>query len=625
MANKVDSNGNPKNCFNILLLGETGVGKSTFINAFINYVTYPTMKEAKNEGLMCLIPVKFTIANDNYEIKEVSFGESSPDEQFVDSQSATQCCRSYTFPFQDITLKLFDTPGVGDTRGVDRDKFNFQNILQFIGKYEELHAIVLLLKPNNARLNIFFEYCIKQLMYHLDKTAAKNIIFLFTNTRQTFYRPGDTIIPLRSMLDQIKCNPPYVDIQLNRDNIFCVDNEAFRFLVAIRNGVEFSDDEKDNYNKSWNHSAKEYNRLIQKVTSEEKPMVPHPIQNTITINEARRLIQNLINPMAEIPGIIQRNLMLLSQHEAQLNGITDDIERIKENLYVPMVEVKYRALSYPILLCNGPQCQETIKFRKKDLNNEYYDFSSCYNWKTCQEPCFPNESFDDPKVNEIKNCDVIDKETELCKKCQCSYKLHMRQYYKSDLVIKTGVDDEKRREIEELEDKQERYKTYIINALQDHCERLNKELEFITMCSAKFSHYLAHNALVPYDDSFKSYLEHIIENEKFKKCAENQQMIEGLEKIIEEYEKEKKLLVDAQKMDEELPSVSTQDIMDLIVELQNLSFCGPMISQAQKAQEETKIAEINANWEVIFYPKITKFLRSPVRIAKNFFEKLWNN
>jgi hypothetical protein len=47
---------------NILILGETGVGKSTFVNAFINYLSFDTFDEARNSSrLNWVIPCSFSI------------------------------------------------------------------------------------------------------------------------------------------------------------------------------------------------------------------------------------------------------------------------------------------------------------------------------------------------------------------------------------------------------------------------------------------------------------------------------------------------------------------------------------------------------------------------------------
>ena len=76
-------------------------------------------------------------------------------------------------------------------RGPEKDKENFQNILAHLSYYNEIHGICILLKPNNSRLTVMFQFCIKELLTHLHKSAADNIVFCFTNARNTNYRPGD--------------------------------------------------------------------------------------------------------------------------------------------------------------------------------------------------------------------------------------------------------------------------------------------------------------------------------------------------------------------------------------------------------------------------------------------------
>ena len=201
-------------------------------------MTYPTLKEAQNNDILALIPASFTVTGEDYESRSVSIGHDD-NEVSETGQSATQQCKSFVFPFGERLVRLIDTPGVGDTRGVEQDDFNFEDILSYISHFKEIHCICILLKPNNARITVTFEYCIKQLLSHLQKSASNNIVFLFTNARGTFYRPGNTASALRQVLKKVKDSPPNVDITFTQDTTFCVDNEAFRFLVALKNGIRF--------------------------------------------------------------------------------------------------------------------------------------------------------------------------------------------------------------------------------------------------------------------------------------------------------------------------------------------------------------------------------------------------
>jgi hypothetical protein len=281
-----------------------------------------------------------------------------------------------------------------------------------------------------------------------------------------------------------------------------------------------------------------------------------------------------------------------------------------------MIEVKYASLDKPIMVCQGPKCRHSHEYVNFDSNYQYHRFQSYHYPQLCHDPCYFKDSAD----IEIKNCEVIDRKTGLCKICEFSYELHKREYYKTTLVIKSGVDITVHQDIKSLEDERKKSES-IIDDIHDRCEDLNDEREFITKCTAKFSHYLANNAIVPYDDSFKSYMEHLIENEKSlsKNGLDNREIIEGLKKTLNEYEFEKNYLVDAQKYTETV--VSTLEIVQLIKKLENLTLCGNDIIAAQKAQDKATNAEITANREVICKPISSTSLRSKFKKAFNFFGK----
>ncbi|WAO93318.1 Hypothetical protein NCS54_01086000 [Fusarium falciforme] len=97
---------------NMSILGETGVGKSTFINSFASYLTYNTLDEAKAaKQLAVLIPCSFSTQimdrdDPNDEIQEYSVraGGSRDDERDgIKGQSATQQTNVYPITISTTT------------------------------------------------------------------------------------------------------------------------------------------------------------------------------------------------------------------------------------------------------------------------------------------------------------------------------------------------------------------------------------------------------------------------------------------------------------------------------------------------------------------------------------------
>ena len=148
---------------NILILGETGVGKSTWINGVANYLLHSSLDSAIEEEPVILIPAKFTYTKDNGEMTDVQVG-SDKNESMTEGSSSTQEPKTYSFTVEDKVINLIDTPGIGDTRGQDQDKKNFEKILHHLSHFEDIHAICILLKPNNARMGVVFRFCIQELL-----------------------------------------------------------------------------------------------------------------------------------------------------------------------------------------------------------------------------------------------------------------------------------------------------------------------------------------------------------------------------------------------------------------------------------------------------------------------------
>ncbi|CAG8598909.1 10130_t:CDS:2, partial [Gigaspora rosea] len=133
----------PREEINILLLGETGAGKSTFINAFAKYFKFNSLDDAISGEIDALITSSFTITNEDCETKTIKI-VSKYDESDVENNvggSSTKECGVYLFHAGENKIRFIDTPGIGDTRGIEYDKKNIENILKNLRYHEFLAEI----------------------------------------------------------------------------------------------------------------------------------------------------------------------------------------------------------------------------------------------------------------------------------------------------------------------------------------------------------------------------------------------------------------------------------------------------------------------------------------------------
>ncbi|GKU03600.1 unnamed protein product [Fusarium langsethiae] len=113
-------------------IGETGVGKSTFINAFYNFLKFESFDEAKT---MSKRNLEYTTR-----LKSFRVGSRDDERDGIGGDSATHKTSVYTMRYRNTTYRLFNTPGIGDTRGPEQDKENLRGIMNRLRDYEELHG-----------------------------------------------------------------------------------------------------------------------------------------------------------------------------------------------------------------------------------------------------------------------------------------------------------------------------------------------------------------------------------------------------------------------------------------------------------------------------------------------------
>ena len=354
---------------NVLLIGESGVGKSTWINAFANYCSYDSLEDAAKDDGFFPIPSTFTVTDPQTK-KQISISSDGVLLSFMQStktgESVTQNPNEYAFRHNDTTINLIDTPGLLDTSDVgssthDTDKQHVDNILKLLSAFYEIHAIFILTKACVTRLSEAFQYTLTEIFKRLDKSACNNVIFIFTNAGSSNFKTDETQPVLQRFLDIKKLS---IALPPEKATIYCFENDTVKYLAECRNKIPHTEEEDDDAQRSWKRSVKTTKELLSYVSSLE----PHCLTVMMSINDATNMVSMMSKLLLDIMMCIFKDVDELENKKRQAERMKEDITRnpekfasydLKSSLYVNETKLVTKALNHTNVVCESSKCAKT--------------------------------------------------------------------------------------------------------------------------------------------------------------------------------------------------------------------------------------------------------------------------
>ena len=314
----------------ILLIGQTGDGKTTFLNALVNI--YSGIKIGDNFRYL-LVNDKDNFDEKKSKTKEVTIYNIRPK-------------KGLNFP----PIKIVDTPGFGDTNGIDEDKEHLKKLKKAFD--EELifvHSICFIVNCTKCRIDFHQKYVFNTLI----GLFAENVKDIFIVGVTHFFQESNEDLPniIKSYLSledsfYFKCILEKVDI-LNSYWYFASDNR-----IIINNRIERNDIQI----YKWEQTEK-----IIKFYLENKIKDSQGVE----IKETKEVIQKRIDVSLQI-DILEKNLKELIDIK---RSFIDD-QRKEENYLKEISEKEEIILKHQKEKEKAEKNMETIQVLMENLFDE---------------------------------------------------------------------------------------------------------------------------------------------------------------------------------------------------------------------------------------------------------------
>ncbi len=289
----------------ILMVGETGIGKTTLINVMVNYIL----------GVQREDKVWFEITDDQ------------SDRTSAHSQTSIITVYGFYLRESPIDLTVIDTPGYGNTRGIENDKEIAVNLLSLSKSAEEIHeidAVCLVIKATQSPLSNAHKYILDAVQSLFGRDIAENIVLLLTHSRGA--------------------HPKNVLTAVKEAKIKCAVNDKNQPVYFLFDNCQ-SDTADEEYEKEYKMLEQSWSLSFIGITLFYKfldNIKPKPLKMTQYVLQKRTQLDTNISE-------IQSHVQMIEQTQNELKQTKEELEQNKEhvkknNNFENEVEVSYKEL-----------------------------------------------------------------------------------------------------------------------------------------------------------------------------------------------------------------------------------------------------------------------------------------